>query len=164
MRPPSRGRGRSSRRALELALALGLTGGSCAAPGTGTAGDPWEAELRAFSAADAKAPPPPGGVVFVGSSSIRLWDLERSFPGSGFLNRGFGGSHYSDCARLVSRLVHQYAPRTVVVYAGDNDIAAGKSPATVLGDAQAFAAGVHARLPATRIIFLSIKPSPDRWR
>lgn len=125
--------------------------------------DKWAADIDRFTAADAAQPPAAGGVVFVGSSSIRLWTtLAEDFPGVPVINRGFGGSEMADSAFYADRIVIPYQPRLVVVYAGENDIAAGKSPETVLADFQAFRAKVHAALPATRIIYLSCKESPSR--
>ena len=103
-------------------------------------------------------------MVFVGSSSIRLWkDLEQQFDASQMIvKRGFGGSRMSDCANYVGRLVVPYKPHLVVVYAGDNDLAEGRSPQEVLASFRRFVAGVRKALPETRIAYLSIKPSPRR--
>jgi lysophospholipase L1-like esterase len=79
------------------------------------------------------------------------------------INRGFGGSQISDSTRYVDRVVIPYKPKTIVFYAGDNDLAAGRTPEQVLGDFKAFAAKVHESLPDTRIYFISIKPSHKRW-
>lgn len=123
----------------------------------------WEDALAAFAAADLRKTPEPGGVLFVGSSSIRLWDnLESQFEGARVVKRGFGGSRLSDCVRLLDRLVIRYRPRTVLLYAGDNDLAEGSTPEQVLERVKAFADGVHTRLPETRVAFISIKPSPAR--
>src|SRR5689334_8599380 len=94
----------------------------------------WDAPMAAFAAADEKHAPPPGGVLFVGSSSIRLWDgLESDFAALPVvINRGFGGSRLSDCVHYLDRLVIRYRPRLVLVYAGDNDLAEGRSAADVL--------------------------------
>lgn len=120
----------------------------------------WDSSLAAFDAADRERTPAPGGVVFVGSSSIRLWpDLEAGFATRSVIKRGFGGSTLADCASYVDRLVNRYEPRQVVVYAGDNDLAEGRTPAQVLASFQAFVAGVHRVLPEARIAFVSIKPS-----
>lgn len=124
----------------------------------------WEASLAAFDAADREHAPPPGGVVFVGSSSIRLWDnLETYFSAPpAVIKRGFGGSKMSDCTRYLNRLVLPYKPRLVLVYAGDNDLAEGKSPQDVARSFTMFVDGIHKELPATRIEYISIKPSPAR--
>jgi lysophospholipase L1-like esterase len=126
-------------------------------------GDRWTKEMAAFEEADRRAHAAAGGVVFVGSSSIRLWDLARSFPDVRALNRGFGGSQIEDSVRHVDLLVIRHQPRTVIFYAGDNDIAAGKTPQQVSDDFKAFVKKVHAALPATRVAFIAIKPSIARW-
>jgi lysophospholipase L1-like esterase len=125
--------------------------------------DRWAKEMAAFDAADAKAPAAAGGVVFVGSSSIRLWDLAASFPGLPILNRGFGGSQIADSVAHADRLVIRHKPRLVVFYAGDNDLAGGKTPSAVQQDFRTFVAKVHAALPQARIAFIGIKPSIQRW-
>jgi lysophospholipase L1-like esterase len=123
----------------------------------------WRESLDGFAALDRAHAPGPGGVVFVGSSSIRLWgDLEREFGTEGIVKRGFGGSRLSDVARYAAQLVLPYKPRLVVVYAGDNDIAEGATPDAVLASYADFVSQVHAALPKTRIAYLSIKPSPSR--
>jgi lysophospholipase L1-like esterase len=124
----------------------------------------WQASFDAFAAADLLRAPQPGGVVFVGSSSIRLWNgLEQAFgPELKVIKRGFGGSRLADCTAHVDQLVLRYKPRLVVVYAGDNDLAEGASPEDVLRSFEAFVDGVLAELPDTRVAYLSIKPSPLR--
>ena len=122
----------------------------------------WEKDIATFEAADRLSPPPRGEVVFVGSSTIRLWDLAASFPDLKAINRGFGGSEMADSTRYVDRIVVPYAPRVVVVYAGDNDIMGITSEQVVIAFEQ-FARAVHAKLPSTRIVYIGIKPSPLRW-
>ena len=126
--------------------------------------DQWNEALAAFAAADREHAPPAGGVLFVGSSSIRLWDgLESQFADAPVvLKRGFGGSRLSDCVRHLDKLVIGYKPRLVLVYAGDNDLAEGSTPEQVLERVKLFSSGVHASLPGTRVAFISIKPSPAR--
>ena len=123
----------------------------------------WEDDIKKFEAADREHPPAPGGIVFVGSSSIRLWDLEKSFPDRPVINRGFGGSAMADVAAFADRIVVPYKPKTVVIYSGDNDLANGKSPAQVVGDFQAAVQKIQAALPETRIVVIAIKPSKARW-
>lgn len=144
-----------------VCAAASLAGAQTPAPAA--TADPWAKEMAAFEQRDAGQPPVPGGIVFVGSSSIRLWDLEGSFPGLPVINRGFGGSHIVDSVNRADLLVIRHKPRTVVFYAGDNDLAAGKTPRNVVDDFKAFVAKVHAQLPDTRIAFIGIKPSTQRW-
>lgn len=125
--------------------------------------DRWETAIRAFEESDRADPPPPGGVVFLGSSSFRRWHLERSFPGKELVNRGFGGSQMADAIRYLDRIVLPLKPRTLFLYEGDNDLANGKAPETVEVEFRDLVSRVHAALPETKIVFISIKPSIRRW-
>jgi len=144
-------------------LALLLVSLVAGIPLLSAAPEKWAAEIEKYTQADTLKAPAQGGVVFVGSSSIRRWStLATDFPGITLLNRGFGGSELPDSVFYVDRIVIPYAPRLVVVYAGENDLQAGKTPESVLAAFQAFHAKVHAALPKTKIIFLAIKESPSR--
>jgi lysophospholipase L1-like esterase len=120
-------------------------------------------EIKAFAGWDSKNAVPVEPVLFVGSSSIRLWRTRECFLDLPVVNRGFGGSHISDVIFFARRIVLPYQPKAIVFYAGDNDIAAGKSARRVLDDYRRFVALVHAGLPAARVIFITIKPSESRW-
>ena len=121
----------------------------------------WESDIAAFEAADKKSPPPQGAVLFIGSSSIRIWKtLATDFPDQKTINRGFGGSELADSVYYADRIVIPYKPRLIVLFAGTNDINAGKRPETVFADFKAFVAKVRAGLPNTRIAYLSISPAP----
>jgi lysophospholipase L1-like esterase len=125
----------------------------------------WEGDIRTFETADKTNPPPRDAVVFVGSSSIRLWKTAPAqFPNHRIINRGFGGSHLSDSVAFAERIVIPYRPKVVVLYAGDNDIASGKTAQRVFDDFKAFATKVRNALPETRVAFLAIKPSPSRLK
>lgn len=123
----------------------------------------WEKSIQAFEEQDAENSPAKGGILFIGSSSIRMWKTAEDFPEEGIINRGFGGSQTSDLVEFTSRIALPYAPRLIVVYEGDNDISSGKSPEQVLEDTKTFFGLVHEALPKTRIAYLSIKPSLARW-
>jgi lysophospholipase L1-like esterase len=126
----------------------------------------FEDEIAAFEAADRAQPPPERPVVFVGSSSIRLWDtLAADMAPLPVLNRGFGGSQLAHAVHFADRIVTRYRPRAVVLYAGDNDLDAstGKRAADVLRDFEAFARLVHEGVPDARLYYIAIKPSRMRW-
>ena len=123
----------------------------------------FEEEIRAFEAADRREMPKPGAVLFVGSSSIRLWTkLADAFPQYRVLNRGFGGSWLADSERLVPRIVLPYRPSAVVLFAGTNDLADGRSPETVAGDFGAFVGRIRATMPRAPIAYVAISPAPSR--
>jgi len=146
-------------------LLLALTGHAFAQdpPAKPAPSLPFEPEIVHFEEMDAKNPPVPGGIVFVGSSSIRRWTtLQEDFPGRNVLNRGFGGSQTSDSVYYAERIVIPYKPSMVVFFAGTNDIAAGKTAETVFTDYKAFVDKVHQALPNIPILYLSITPAPSR--
>ena len=124
----------------------------------------FESEILAFEDSDRVNPPTPGGIVFVGSSSIRLWpDLRSYFAGLNVIQRGFGGSRLDEVVHYTPRVVLPYKPKLVVLYAGENDIAEGRTPTQVFAAYTEFVRLVRRALPDGRIAFISIKPSPSRW-
>lgn len=123
----------------------------------------WAGDMAQFAEQDAASPPPRGGIEFIGSSSIRMWEsLAADFPGQPVFNRGFGGSEVRDSTWYADRIVIPYAPCKVFFYAGDNDLNSGRSPAQVRDDVVAFVNRVHRDLPKTTVEIISIKPSPSR--
>jgi len=123
----------------------------------------WAPDIAAFKKMDDQNFPPQNAVLFVGSSSIRLWDIKKFFPDLAAINRGFGGSYISESVYYADKIVLPYKPRIIVFYAGDNDIAGKKPPELLLSDFNDFATIVHKNLPKTRIIYIAIKPSIKRW-
>ena len=110
-------------RSLVFTLALLLATSASATP------DKWAGDIDRFTADDAAHPPASNAIVFVGSSSIRLWTtLDQDFPGVTTINRGFGGSELADSVFYADRIVIPYHPRMVVLFAGTNDLWAGKPP------------------------------------
>lgn len=124
---------------------------------------PYEAEIQAFERADQLSPPPPHPILFLGSSTFRMWTtLATDFPEYQVLNRGFGGSQISDVLNHFPRLVTRYQPPLIFFYEGDNDLSSGKSVEAVYADWQEFLARVEADLPHTGVAFVAVKPSPSR--
>lgn len=127
----------------------------------------WEKEVAAYEATDRTSAPPRGEIVFVGSSSIRNWDLAASFPDLKVINRGVWaagqGFELGDVVRFVDRLVVPHQPRIVVVYAGDNDISGGKTSEQVVVEAERLINRLRTKLPDVRIVFIGVKPSLSRW-
>jgi lysophospholipase L1-like esterase len=148
-------------------ICLLFTGGLPAVRGADAPHDfgKWEKEIAAFERADRTNPPPTNALLFVGSSTIRLWTtLAADFPGQPVINRGFGGSEIADSTHFAGRIVFPYAPRAIFFRAGGNDIAAGKTPEAVFADFKDFVETVHTRLPEVDIFFISWNPTPSRWQ
>jgi lysophospholipase L1-like esterase len=152
------------RRISSLVVLLQLLVVTAGAQQPDTSANPWENEIRQFERADSLRPPPKGAILFVGSSSIRMWEtLAEDFPDLQVINRGFGGSELSDAVHFADRIILPYNPKTVVVYAGDNDLANGKTPEQILADYKKLVQLIHRNLPGTRISYISVKPSLARW-
>lgn len=151
-------------------LLAGLLGGPSVSGAPEVAPNPphhlqWEKAVQAFEATDKTNPPPRNAILLLGSSSIRLWkDAPAQFPEQQIINRGFGGSYLADSVAFIDRIVIPYQPRVVLLYAGDNDIAGGITPEQVAAGFKEFVAKVQAALPAARIAFIAIKPSPSRLK
>jgi len=124
----------------------------------------WEKEISAIEEREKTAPPPKGGLVFIGSSTIRNWkSLEQDFPDQKAINHGFGGSQIVDSTHFADRLIFPFEPKMVLLRAGGNDIHAGKSAEQVFREYQDFVKTVHAKLPDAQIVFISLSPAPARW-
>jgi lysophospholipase L1-like esterase len=123
----------------------------------------WEKEMAAFEAADRAHPPPKNAILFIGSSTIRMWTtLEKDFPDHRVINRGFGGSQIVDATHFAPRIVFPCEPRVIFLRSGGNDIHFGKSPEQVFADYRAFVAAVHAKLPKSEIVYLGLFPTIAR--
>jgi len=100
--------------------------------------------------------------VFYGSSTIRLWDTMSEDFDSRVLNLGFGGSTLEACDYFFERLVPPAHPRSLLIYAGDNDLSDGRNVEQVLGWFRSLADKVAALPGPLPFGFISVKPSPVR--
>ncbi len=124
----------------------------------------WDKEIAAIEAADRENPPPKGGIIFIGSSTIKRWKtLAADFPGHKVINRGFGGSEIVDSTHFADRLIFPHEPKQIFLRAGGNDLHAGRLPREVAEDFVEFVRVVHSRLPKTEILFIGLNPAPARW-
>ena len=121
-------------------------------------------EINSYKQADKTEPPPDGCYLFIGSSSMRMWkSLEEDFKDYPVINRGFGGSHFSDAIYYFEDLILAYNPEKIVIYEGDNDIAGNKSPNTIMKDLKELLGMIRGNLNHPDIAIISAKPSPRRW-
>ena len=125
---------------------------------------PFRDEILRFAELDREAPPPECAVLFVGSSSIRLWStLKEDLAPLPVLNRGFGGSTIAQSNMYFDRIVAPYRPRAIVLYAGENDLDNGQSPDAVAAEFRRFLEMKRARLGKTPVFYISAKPSKQRF-
>ncbi|MEK6479516.1 GDSL-type esterase/lipase family protein [Catalinimonas sp. 4WD22] len=124
----------------------------------------WESTIQKFEEQDAKSKVEPGAILFVGSSSIAKWqDVGEYFPSKRVLNRGFGGSDFIDLLYYSDRVIYPYQPSKIFIYEGDNDLAKGEKPMTVLKRAKKLRKKIRKNLGETPVVFISPKPSVARW-
>lgn len=145
------------------ALAVLISGAACSADVSDPDPARFAGEIEAFARWDSKNAAPANAFLFVGSSSIRGWSTADAFPGLPVVNRGFGGSELSDVIHYYERVIRPYTPIRIFLYAGDNDIAAGKSAHQVFEDYRELVGRVRSDLPESELVFLAIKPSKARW-
>ena len=122
----------------------------------------WKARVDQMLARDTKDSPAKEGVLFAGSATIAGWDLKHYFPEYGTINRGIGGSMISETTYYADRLIVPLKPSTIVYYSGDNDTAYGMPTEMIADHFREFVAKIHAALPDTEIVVLSIRPSIAR--
>ncbi|HPF38565.1 MAG TPA: SGNH/GDSL hydrolase family protein [Phycisphaerae bacterium] len=120
-------------------------------------------EIDDFKLWDRKNVWPDNGVLFAGSSSIRIWMTRESFPDLPVINRGFGGAEIPDMLHYYDNVIKPYNPRVIVFYCGDNDIADGRSVKQVVDDFTTFLGRVHKDFPKAHLIYIPAKPSVARW-
>lgn len=120
-------------------------------------------EIAAFLRADSASPPPRNAILFVGSSTFKRWTHvdDHMAPLPAF-NRAFGGSRTHEVLYYMDNIVLPYEPRIIVYYCGSNDIAGGVNPEAVLRNFTAFCEKVKAKLPDTKVFFVSIAKAPSR--
>lgn len=138
----------------------------CAALAAAQYPDPerYRQAVDAYLASEAEAPPPKGAIVATGSSSVRFWrDIREDLAPLTVIPRGFGGSTMRDLRHFLAELVLRHAPRAVLIYEGDNDVAVGAAPAQILEHFDAIVAAIHDQLPTSRVYILAVKPSVARW-
>jgi len=126
---------------------------------------PFYDEIQAFKKQDSINPPPQHAILFAGSSSFNLWkDVQSYFPNYTIINRGFGGSSLTDVIRYASDIIFPYNPKEIVIYCGENDLAASDtvSAQTVFDRFKTLFEMIRGKLRNETIIFVSIKPSPSR--
>jgi lysophospholipase L1-like esterase len=126
---------------------------------------PYWNEIQAFKKQDSVSLPPQNAILFVGSSSFNYWkDVDAYFPGYVIINRGFGGSSLPDVIRYADEIIFPYQPKQIVIYCGENDLAASDTASAqlVFNRFKSLYSLVRNRLPNVNIAYVSIKPSPSR--
>jgi lysophospholipase L1-like esterase len=153
------------RRALCVTVVILSVGATCAQQGAYPDPARFEEQIAAFDASDSLSPPPEGAIVAVGSSSMRGWHrrIHQDLAPLTIVPRGFGGSTMGDVLHFAKRIVSKHKPRAVLLYEGDNDVAAGVEPADIRATFDSLTTVVKRIWPRPRLYVISVKPSPRRW-
>lgn len=123
----------------------------------------FENEIKNFEKQDSISMPAKGQILFIGSSSFRIWkSFAVDLAGIPAVNRGFGGSTMTDALYYFDRMVVKYEPKAVVVYEGDNDLAMGKNMEELAKEYEEFSNRLKKALPKTKLVYLAIRPSLSR--
>ena len=147
---------------LVLAFACGCLPSIFADESTGP--EKWEKDIAAMKIRDSEFPPKEGAMLFVGSSSIRLWDLGTSWPDVATINNWFGGSTLPDAIFHFDRLFKPYKPSAIIIYSGENDMNKGASPQTVADSFKKLTDLIALAHPGIQVFYISMKPSVARWK
>ncbi len=126
----------------------------------------WD-DIQAFKKQDSIKLPLKNSILFVGSSSFTNWkDVQDYFPHYIIINRGFGGSTLLDQIRYANDIVFPYKPKQIVIYCGENDLAASDNVTgeIVFKRFTTLFNLIRKKLPDVPVVFISLKPSPSRWQ
>lgn len=127
---------------------------------------PFWGEIRAFQKQDIIEAPKDGMLLFIGSSSFRLWkSAKEDLHNPTILNRAFGGATLEDVIRYQEDVIFKYKPKKIFLYCGENDIASSDKVTAqmVFGNFKTLYEAMRAKFPNTPIVYISIKPSILRW-
>ncbi|HAC92474.1 MAG TPA: hypothetical protein DCF63_17870 [Planctomycetaceae bacterium] len=130
----------------------------------------WESEIVALEQLDRSEPDPDAPILFVGSSSIRLWkQIKDDLAPWPVVRRGFGGATFCDLIVYADRLLKPHDYRALVVFVA-NDISGSKnansvdrSPEDVFEMFRYFVQLAREQKPDQPIFFVSITPTSSRF-
>jgi len=127
----------------------------------------WTDAIGALETKDQTEEHPDDSILFIGSSSIRLWkDIAEDMSPYHPIQRGYGGARWTDVAVFAERLITPHEFRAVVFFVG-NDIVGGKNDRTPEEVVQLFA-NVHGKVrnhnPDASVFYVAVTPTESRLR
>lgn len=103
-------------------------------------------------------------VVFVGSSSVRMWKNVEDLSKDHFIiNTGFGGSTAEDLLVYTRPLILDHGPDQVFIYEGDNDVFMHQSLRKIMRRMRKITSQIWDQNPDCEVVIISAKPSIARW-
>jgi hypothetical protein len=139
-------------------------------------GKKWEDEIKKLEVLDKKETYSNQAVLFIGSSSIRLWksieeDLDTYEP----IKRGYGGAHYYDIIHFTNRLVSPHKVKAIAIFVA-NDITGKEnginnqtvnrdlSPKEVLRLVKFVTKEIRKSHEKVPVFFIETTPTSKRWK
>lgn len=131
----------------------------------GRAGDVVRLERRAQRIAEferERGLAPAGAVVFLGSSTIERFPLERAFPRAAALNRGIADEPVRELIERLPASLPDSQPAAIVVYAGAVDLRRlAREPSAIAEDVRELLDETACRAPGVPVCLLGILPERD---
>lgn len=132
---------------------------------------PWESQIKELERKDLSENIPNDYILYLGSSSIRLWDsIQQDMSPYNSVKRGYGGAHFYDLIHFTERLVtpHKDAKAIVCFVANDltgiwDDPKTKVSPKQVKRLFSFFTKQVRDIAPKTPFFLVEITPTQSRW-
>jgi hypothetical protein len=127
----------------------------------------WEPEIQKLEARDKTEKDPDNAILFIGSSSIRLWkNIQQDMAPYPVIQRGYGGAKFTDLLVYAKRIVYPHQFRAVAVFVA-NDITGAKddkTPREVLGMFKSLEKIIRKKNKNQPIYFIAITPNKSRWK
>lgn len=126
----------------------------------------WQKSIKEFDEKNQAESHPDDSVLFVGSSSIRLWDtIGEDMAPYHPIQRGFGGSRWSDVAVFAEPLITPHTFRAAVFFVA-NDITgrnADKTPEEVAALFRYVHGVVREHNADAPVFYIAVTPTESRW-
>ena len=151
---------------LPLLIGVSLTACSVTGKYTKESADRWSKDIHQFEQQDRIEQDPPNAILFAGSSSIRLWStLKEDISQYPVIQRGFGGSKFSDMAVFIKEITYPHQFRALVLFEA-NDITGSvtdKTPKEVAKLFRYIVRSVRKKYPEQPVFVIEITPTRSRW-
>ena len=127
----------------------------------------WENDIAKLERLDKSQDYSEDSILFIGSSSIRLWSsIKDDLNPYETIRRAYGGARYTDLIHFTKRLVSSHDIKAVGVFVA-NDITGGMNdltPPEVLNLAKFVVKQIRSSHLDTPIFFIETTPTPKRWK
>ena len=127
----------------------------------------FESEIAAFEKLDKTEKYSDQSVLFVGSSSIRLWNtLKEDMAPYPVIQRGFGGSNSPAVLQYIKRIAYPHRFRAVVIFIA-NDITGSPNdltPQASAGNFREIVRTIRVKYRKQPIFIVEITPCVSRWK